>query len=419
MATTYEIHNLQRMRLYEEGSSSFALDHSGTMSDFIDIPFIEGSAQMALVTDQMEPQTNQQYLDGYPQTVLGKKSATLTFDTVLAPNGVTADDSTPSATAGAQANMLLMKIIMGAMTPVSNTLEGTKASGNGSASVFSVASLTDVDVGAWVAAGTGSNSALEVRQVETRGDSQITSTIALSGVPSNSSVIYNTSAAYPAEDPQTSCQIMVEGNEDDSAFLLQGGQGGFTISTEIGELPKISYNLKFATWTDASSVVSDMSAATFTNFSPIAFVAGEFLAPTSTSATRTVVDITSVSFAPTFDYVPVTSPSGTQTIKRWRRARTAPICEVKFTTFMDADSTDWIAARDNRTYKNVQLQMGNAAGATVTIACPRAQVVDAQLVDTGGLAGLEVTLRAGLATDHAAPSQSTELRRAPIFIVWA
>ncbi|GAG52624.1 unnamed protein product, partial [marine sediment metagenome] len=44
--TTHHIQLVQRMRAYLEPNGSLGTDHTGTLGDFWDLPFIEGTADL-------------------------------------------------------------------------------------------------------------------------------------------------------------------------------------------------------------------------------------------------------------------------------------------------------------------------------------------------------------------------------------
>src|SRR5690606_7000279 len=95
---------------YEEPANAFAVDHTGTLVDFADVPLAEGSHQLTLTQETHNPLHALQNVLDYQEEVLGKKSWTLNFTTPFAPTGTAAGDG-DTAVAGAIQAML--KAVMG------------------------------------------------------------------------------------------------------------------------------------------------------------------------------------------------------------------------------------------------------------------------------------------------------------------
>jgi len=401
---TTEIHALKRIAVYEEtGTATFCTDHSGTLGDYIDVPAQEDNMTLTLTRNQLEPKTLQQYIDGYPTTVLGTKQATLSFTMVLAPSGTAATASVATLGTADSALYRLLKICMGG---IQSGQQGTLDTGSSTVTAFNVTAgeATQFEEGGACGISTASTGYYEMREIRDTSSSIITVKKAVASAPLVNNVIHNATSLYLTEDPLTAAQFIVEGVEDDDRWLLLGGQGSFTIATPLGELPTITFTFTCANWLHGDDTAGPINmaaiqAAAYTNFTPT-IVTGEFLAQVTAvgTTTRNIVQVSSIEFTPKVAYAPVASPSGTNTIARWRRQRTAPVCEVKFTTIYESDAT-WFDTRDARTDYHLALQIGNTAGSSVLITTPTAEITDVQRVDDGGLVAQQVTARARLDTD--------------------
>src|SRR5690349_15412399 len=109
---------LSRMRVAVEPAGSYGVDiwaAGAGAASFLDVPFIEGTAQLTLTQKTLPPGTVQQYLDAAAKEVLGNKAASLSFSMVLAPTGVAANNATASITDSANAQLRILKAIMGGL----------------------------------------------------------------------------------------------------------------------------------------------------------------------------------------------------------------------------------------------------------------------------------------------------------------
>ena len=109
----------------------------------------------------------------------------------------------------------------------------------------------------------------------------------------------------------------------------------------------------------------------------------------------------------------VKSPSGTNTISRWRALRSAPVITGTFGTYYEDHS--WLDARDNKTKKAIFYQINQTAGESFLLSIPNAQITDVQVSDAEGLQGQTVTFQGGLDTDTT-ESTATDLGQSPFRI---
>jgi len=404
-----EIQNVQRIRAWSE--SSFAFDGTGTLGNYFDLPIREGSAQITLTQDSLDPMQMVQSRVEYREEVLGKRSATLTFQMNLSPTGTAATSGVTAVTS--PLGRLLKAVMGGEALGTGNVFTG------GTATVPTVSSTAGFAVGGaigWV----NSSGILEVREIEVVSIGSVTVKHAFSAAPTSGNAI--ACATYSlTEDPQESMQFIVEGAESDDRWLLLGGQavGGMQIAVDPtgAALPTITFNFTFANWKTSAettgTITGAIGTATYSDYSPIVGHAGEFRVFTvgaSTLTTSSRVHVSALAFTPSIAYAPVTSPNGTNTVLRWRASRASPPCEGSFTTFYE-DLT-WFTGRTNRTDYNIVYQMGTSAGQTVVLTAPTVQAINPQRVaDASQLAAQTLQWKARRDTDVG--STTTALAKSP------
>ncbi len=395
-----ELQAVQRLRFIAE--TTYGTDMSASLASFTDVPASEGSIQVTLTTDELDPMQLVQYIDEGREKVLGKRSATLAFTMPIAPTG-TAAASAVQAVSGALGTIL--KNIMGGETKGT----GTTFSSGWTPITGDVASAAGIVAGTaigWVNA----SSELEVREVESVTSNTIVLKHGFSGSPSNANVCYSSATYTFSQDPSTSLQFLVAGVEEQDRWLLRGGQcvGGFAIALDPtgAALPTITFNFSFSNYMEsdetASAITGAIGNATYSNYTPIVGNAGDLRVWTvgaATFVTTSRVHCSALAFAPALSYVPVTSPAGANggTIYRWRRARANPPVTGSFTTFFEAMT--WFQGRDSKADYDVQYQSGIAAGSSFVLSAPTVQVLNPQRADSGGMAGQTITFEGRRDTD--------------------
>lgn len=414
---SYEIHSVQRIRAYVEGT--FGADSSASAASFTDLPVVEGTANLTLTRDELNSAEQQQHIDGNSERVLGKRSATLTFTMNLAPTGVVANNGVTSVTSGLG---LMLKAIMGG----EDLGEGSIAAAGSTASVINVSAGDGVNWESGNAMGwVNSSGVLEVREVESRSTDAITLKRAFSGSPATSDPLYNFATYYMTAAPSQSLAMIVEGLESDDRWLLTGGQceGGMSLAFDPtgAQLPRVTFNMTFARWWSSSetgsSLTGSLGAATFTNYAPIVGEAGRFEVwtnGTATYAASQAIPVSAVSFEPHCQFVRVTSPSGVNTVAAWIKSRN-PDCPVQGSFTTPYEDLTWFNHRNSRTDLGVQYVLGTAAGSALAVSAPTVQALNPQRVaDGSGIAAQTVQWKGRRDGDAAA--STTDLAKSPFRI---
>lgn len=404
---TIEIQNVQRLRVWTE--STFASDGTGTLGNYTDVPFIEGSMTASLDQEMLDPQTAQQRKDGMVAKVLGKKSAKLTFSMHLAATGA---DTTDGNTAAQSALGEILSAVMGG----ENLATGTAAD-TGSTTTSIVAdtaySTDTITNGCAIGLLSGASAAYEMRELSTITTVTGTPKIAVSNAPNSADDIYATATYYLTDTSTVShLQFIVEGAEQDDRWLVLGCQAE-SVAIEISndQLPKITFTFMGADWMHGADTAgtltgSALGAATYTNLS-LTRVFGELLIQTNGTSTRpSPTCASSFTVTPQIKYEPVPCPSGTNGIAQFLRMRAVPVMAGSFTTYYP--DTTWFDHRDSSTALGIFYQIGNVAGSTVLLSFPTVQVTNVQRVDDGGRAAQKVDFECRLDTHTTGTSDLTD-----------
>ncbi len=392
---------VQRLRVYTEPAGSFATDHTGTLGDFLDVPMVEGSAQLTLTQETQNPQQALQDIRDYQEEVLGKKAWSLTFDVPFAPSGV-AVTSGVTATGGYLGRIL--KAIM----------RGERLGGGATLATWASSATGDVATGSKFQAGgliqwADTAGTVHAREIESVTSNTITLKIGLPGAPATGDTAGGGATYYWTQDPDTSLQFIVEGYELQDRWLCMGGQGTFTMTLPLdGTIPTVQFQITGTSWLegDEASGASNIHGttlgnATYSNFEPITGHVGRLLVQTVGTATYSgaTVDVSDITVATGLEKTPVTSPSGDQGVLRFRMTRaggTAPV-EGSFSTYFTGYG-NW-DARDTKADKVLQYQNGTSFGKVTVIGLPTVQFTDVQRVDSDNIAGETVSYKGRLDED--------------------
>lgn len=423
MGTSYEDIKLRRARVFVEpaGAATFAVNDTGTASDFADVPLIEGSIQPKRDQQHLNPASIQQYMDGRESEVLGIKSCSLTFAALLASHGLDLDGTTTAANCPVLSGTGLvwplarvLATIMGGYNVEAGGLGAqTKAVSGISTTGCTVTAGHGVRFkpGSPIAFPNPTTNLYEVVPVKTVSTDTLTFKQALTFSPATNAVARTGPTFYITEDPQTSLQLWIEGNHDYDKYVYLGLQGGFSLDTPTAGFPKLTFNLKGPNWTKLSN--TSLAAASFLRFSPSAMYDSVCRVSTVGSTTTTNVPHAGITFKPNLVYGDVTTPAGVQTVLRHRRLRQDRALDVSIETYWD-NTYDWDTAHDSRLQLCVTQQIGSAApGSILFIEAPTVQVQPPQEKAQNNLAGRTISAVGRLDQEI---GQSTELNRSVLRI---
>lgn len=413
---TIQQQNIQRIRVYEEANGSFATDHSGTLGDFRECPFVEGSVNMVLETPQESPAHLQQRIDGKAENVLLPKRWNLDFTTNLETFTTKAGDG---VTAAQSALGTILKCVMGGQRlGVGDTINDVSASTEG----FDVANGSRWQEGSAIGLATGTGSTLEIREIQQVTSNTITLKHLLTSAPANLSTCWNAATYYMGSgngDDVTSLQFLVEGLELNDRFALWGGQlQSMSLDVGPGVIPKVTFSIAGVQWfyadgtnTSANLTTTALTASTYTNNKTLVVLDSEFRVMTVGTATltNTLIHAPSINITPNIAYTQHRTPAGVQTVNTWIRLHQPPVVSGSFT--LPYEDQTWFSARDNLTDKAVFYQIGTSTtDGGILIAAPTTQITNVQRVDIDGIAGQEVSWEARIDTD-AGTSSPVELGR--------
>lgn len=411
---------VHRLRVYVEpaGVSTFGIDHTGTLGDFTDVPLAEGSHQFAPMQDVQNPLHALQNVLDYQEEVLGKKSWTLNFTTPFAPTGVAAAD-TVTATAGAIQTML--KALMGGEFKGTGSTAAAAWSTAGAGTVASAAGFREGGI-AGMADANGVVHFRPIKEVTGATGGTVKLKVRFPSAPASGAVIYSGSTYYWTQDPDTSLQFIIEGEEQQNRWVAMGGQGTVTPQLALdGTIQTLQWAITGCDWLEADEAAGSASLAgtalgnaTYTNYDPVTGVSGRLLVQTNGTLAYTgaSIDVNTLTFTPGHTWQAITSPSGVQGVRRWKMIRPSgtPMVSGTFATYFE--NFDHFDTRDNRTAKLVFYQNGVTAGECVAADAPTVQFTDAQLPDQNGIAGASATLKCRLDGDTT-ESTASDLGRSP------
>lgn len=413
---TPQVNMVQRIRAFDE--PTFGADSSGSSGSFVDLPIIEGTAAMVTTEDELDPgQLVQRRVQGR-EKVLGKRSATLSFQLNIAPTGTAAVNGVSSVTSPLG---MVLKAVMGG----EQLGEGSVAAAGSTAIVVNVSTG---DGAQWANPGqamgwTNAAGIVEWQEVESRSTDAITLKHGFSGVPQTSDVLYNAATYYYTASPSQSLAFIVNGIGTEDTWLLTGGQcvGGMTIAVDLtgGAIPRATFSMTFANWFTYSEMASPptIGTATYTATNPIVGEAGLFELQTVASptySTAQAVYCSAITWEPQISFVPITAPNGTNTVVRWVATKPADgAIKGSWTEIYDNDGR-W-TQRDAKGDYCTKYTMGVAGGSAVILSAPTVQLLNPQRVaDANALAAATIMWSGRM--DEDVGSATSDIAKSPFRI---
>jgi len=403
-----EVTQVRRLRVYTEPSNAFGTDHTGTLNDFTDVPAVEGSIENSLNAPELDPETSQQHIDEQPEFVFGPRDGTLAFSMNLAPTGTAAGVGT-TAVQGPLGEILAA--VLGGET----LSTGVTASSTSLGRTTFDATVTGNSIYPGGCVGVSIGSGYHLREIESVTGTKVTLKQQLPSAMTTGKTAHGCATYYLDQDPDTSLQFILEGEEAQDRFVLLGCQlESLSMETPIGELPRVTFSFQAADWKHesdaAGSFASTLGDASYTNTHFIA-AEGPYTLPTVGVSTLTgsTQTIPSITWNWQLAYTAVRSTGGVNTKARFRRTRNKPHLRVGHAQYYQ--DTTFLDARDNKTKKAHFWQIGTEKGKSILLSVPTTQVVQVQRADQDGLVAQNVTFHARNDQDTAGAS-TTNVDRA-------
>jgi hypothetical protein len=404
-----ELNNLGRLRVARESTFGVEVDFTAVDSaSILSIPAVEGSISVTLGQQVLDPNALVVYLDQKIESELGVRSATLSFSVPAISPGATVNNTTHTRNA---LGFLLRDLLGGENLSQGHTI--TSVTDNNTYAVAGAIETTHF-VYAGSAVGLPLTNSTEWRPIYSSTVSTVDTKFDTSGTL-QTGLAYGCSTYYPTENPSNSLQFAVYGVESDDRWVLLGGQlESMAIEMSPGGIPQFNFTVKFANWLHgsssstlassyevANSITGTLSAPTYSNTNYIVNSGGwlywSLNGTTTYSSTQHAtsafpVPCTSESYNIGVGYIPVTSPSGVQTIARWRRNRNKPIFSGQFS--LPYEDVQWMVDKTTKLDRGMFRVIGGTAGATMILDAPTVQVTDVQRVNENGLAYQQVSWEA-------------------------
>jgi hypothetical protein len=439
--------HVQALRVAIESSSAFASELSGSIGSFTDVRF--NSAEMTLSEEMLRDERMVQNFYEEPKDIIGKRSCELNISTYLRGTDTALDDS--AGAGGSTPSDSFAKILGTIMGGYSNGGPGDDIETSSTDSIVLVNDGSTFNAGRMCAAEITSG-VYEVREIasvdETTTPDEVELKVTTSAAPLTGGNCLNSHLFYLADDPLSALQFIVEPEQgsQESAFWLLGMQGTLSLTFTVNGLITCDFSLKGADWkadrdvgTPLNSTFSGVADyATDDPGTPVCWSGALLIADTTetvpangnTWTQKALLDASSLTIDINFDYTPITSPSGTNGIARWRMNPNRPTVTGSFTVPWDPDSQVpdttspqgdfWHTSRTDRSEFHLMTQAGQTAGGMVGVTVPRFQITDTQITDVDGIQSVTNSFKAlndiYSTTAAGGSGSANEQRRSPLRI---
>jgi hypothetical protein len=400
---------IKRLRVYEEANGSFATDHSGTLGDYLDVPFIQDTCEYELLRPKQSPMHYLQHIDDYSEEVFLPKEATLKF----AVNLQTVDTKPGSGVAIAQGALgRLLKIAMGGESLGTGRTVTTGAT----TTVVPASSISGMPVGNAVGFNTGASGRLEIREIKNNASTQLTLKHALTGAPANSAALLPSATYYlggTSGDQTTSLQAIIEGASTQDRYLLLGGWLESIAFEQLapGSIPRVTLGWRFAQWfrangsdTAANLTTAALERVSYVNAKTLVVQASEFRKHVNgTSTIGPLIHAPAIEYVPNIVYETQRAPGGTNTVVQAVRVATgAPAISGSFQ--VPAEDQTWInhelGTDEDADNVSLDYQIGSSItrGGAMLVA-PTVQITSVQPIGIGRIEGWNVSWKGRLDGD--------------------
>ena len=380
--------------------SSFGNDGSGTLGNYVYVPFREGTSKLTLQKPKESPAHTQQRVDGHETGITMPKSATWEFEVNLATFTTRADNTIAAVQSWLG---IFLETYLGAK----HLMTGTQVNDAGAdANDWDALVATTLRPGAAVGLYRPSDGLWEVREIKSKTGSNIVLKHNTSFSPGNGDPVLG-SATYYANPRTTGAEAksigaVLEGYTTTDKYVCRGG--GVTaceLILEKGQIPRFKFTVTFATWdyADGANAAANLQAtildeATYLHTNTMVLANSTLMVGTVGTAalTHSSLDTSAIAFSFAISHQKVPTVGGTMNVAQFARVHVSPLGQLKLTLAYE-DQT-WFDYRDNDTILSSMLQIGdndNNEG-MVAFSWPNLQVKDVQRVEVDGLSYQEVTL---------------------------
>lgn len=228
----------------------------------------------------------------------------------------------------------------------------------------------------------------EVRRVKARSGAVLTIDPPLPVAMASGSVLYNGYHHFFTNYPTGSAQFYIKDVVPEIAWVMMGGQGGFEIEQELGQLVNFTFSFMHAAWTSGSA----QSLGRVTYGSKLQKLIknknGNALFVTQSSPTTPPdYKVASLNLAPNIGWIEAPTVAGVNGLDCWVANAESPTLEMVVLT----EDKDWYENREDRLLHISIAKYGSAPGATMAITSPAAQINNVVDTDVGGLHGSTVS----------------------------
>lgn len=385
-----ESYKLRKLQYYIEPSTAYATSVSGTVA-YKDIKCLEDTANLELIQEMVDNKTMAQRLDDFQPKINTRKRCNVSFTSYLNGSGTAASKGVMY---GSTPNGDILKTIMGG----EHRTTGSGVTTITSAGQFIVDSLANdlLYAGTVVGVLNPSTNQIETARIANynTATNEIYLTHQLGFTPVSGATVYGSANYYFTQDPTNSLQFHVVGANTNDTWVACGLNGGFSLKTELGQLPEISYKFdEGATWITGSTETLDV--VSYTDATPPALVDGfvKFYprgANATSPAAQSLIDVAEIEISPAIAYESVKTERGVNNISRKRRNRVTPVATAKIKTYF-VDKT-YKQALVNSTFYGLSLQLGTTAGNVIAIEAPYCKITKVDMVEIDGMVGQEITV---------------------------
>ncbi len=397
--------DLARMRFWQE--SSFKTDGSGTLGNYIDIPFNLRSMKMVRKEPKAQPAHAIQRLDQRSPSVLMPRIDTeLTFTTNLETFGTKAG----STVAAIQHWLgLMLECGMGGK----HLSTGTTIASTSTTTVLNVTSASSMRAGGAIGVVIGGK--FLIRTIKSISTNAVTLKMALPSAPANGATVYGIATYYLHNNPLGADpiygQFLLEGYNPMNRWQLPGGafkSFGFS-GLEPAQIPRINWAWQFPTWrpADGTNTAANLRSAALgrASYSDIALNTMRdsycYLRPLSSSALPSFLHAPKVDIQPAIEYEALRTPQDEGTCFGYRRSEVfdRPPVLVNLEAHWENDTTlDDYAGNGTELAFHLQVGSSPTKGA-ILLDVPRCEMIDPPAeISIGGVGGKSVLLH-GLGPD--------------------